>query len=144
MATEYDLMLFDQHYELVLALPAAGRWILERHESMPLEVICTMSPRIAPEEQFKLRLRWDDYSMPVSVKFLNKDTGSESDQHAWPNIDGSRPPSLFLCAPFTKEGNGYHPEWAQSAVRYKTPDEPLLFALIQMQHLLDNTYIGRG
>ncbi|WP_207000030.1 hypothetical protein [Trinickia mobilis] len=145
MATEFDLMLFEQHFWAALALPVAKRWNLERDDSSPLEVFCTMHPRTAPSELYKVRLRWTDYSMPFSLKFINVVSGAENDQHAWPNIEGSRPSSLFLCAPFTTEGNSYHPEWARSAAtRYKTPDEPLVFALLQIQHLLDNTYLGRG
>jgi len=145
MATEFDLMLFEQHFRAALELPVAKRWSLERDEASPLGVFCTMHPRVAQSEQYKVRLRWTDYSMPFSVKFINVVSGSDNDPHAWPNIEGSRPPNLFLCAPFTSEGNGYHPEWARSAAtRYKTPDEPLVFALLQLQHLLDNTYQGRG
>ena len=145
MATEYDLMLFDQHFQAALALPAAQRWNLERDQSAPLGIFCTMHPRTAPAETYKVRLRWTDYSMPFSLKFINMENGSETDQHAWPNIDGGRPSNFFICAPYTSEGNGYHPEWALSpAHRYKTPDEPLVFALIQIQYLLDNTYQGRA
>lgn len=145
MATEYDLQLFQQHFQAALELPAAILWTLEMDDSVHLGVVCTMHPRTNPSELYKFRLRWIDYSMPFSLKFINMETGAESDPHAWPNIDGSRPTSFFLCAPFTKEGNAYHPEWALSAaLRYKTPDEPLVFALVQIQHLLNNTYRGRG
>ncbi len=145
MATEFDLVLFDRHFDSVLALPTSKRWVLEREQSRPLEVFCTMYSRKAPTEQYKVRLRWTDYSMPFSVKFVNRATGEENDLQAWPNFDGSRPAHFFLCAPFAKEGNDHHPEWAKSAsTRYKTPDEPLVFALVQIQHLLDNTYVGRG
>jgi hypothetical protein len=144
MATEYDKVLFDQHYDVVLALPSASRWILKKESCTPLEVYCTMYPRSAPQEHFKMRLRWTDYSMPFSLRFVNLETGADNDQHAWPQIDGSRPANFFFCAPFTKEGNDHHPEWANSSARYRTPDEPLVFALIQIQHLLDNTFVGRG
>lgn len=146
MATEYDLVLFAQHLQEALALPRSSeRWILERDGAVPLGVFCTMHSRTAPNDKYKVRLRWTDYSLPFSVKFINMDNGSETDQHAWPHIDGSRPGNYFLCSPFTKEGNDHHPEWAASAAkRYLLPDEPLVFALLQLQHLLDNTYKGRG
>lgn len=144
MATEFDRVLFDQHREVALALPAAKRWSLERDTSVPLGAFCTMHPRTATSERYKVRLRWTDYTMPPSVKFVDENN-SESDARAWPNIDGSRPTAFFLCAPWTKEGNDYHAEWKGSeAMRYKTPEEPLVFALMQLQHLLDNTYQGRG
>ena len=46
MATEFDQVLFEQHHEVALALPAAKRWDLERDKSVPLGVFCTMHPRI--------------------------------------------------------------------------------------------------
>lgn len=145
MSTEYDLVLFEQHLQAALELPAAKRWNLERDKSVPLGALCLMRPRTSPSDQYKVRLHWTDYSMPFSLKFVSIETSAENDQHAWPNIEGSRPSHFFLCAPFTKEGNDHHPEWARSSTtRYRTPDEPLVFALVQVQHLLDNTYQGRG
>lgn len=145
MATEYDLVLFEQHLQAALELPAAKRWSLERDKSVPLGVFCLMHPRTAPSDLYKVRLHWTDYSMPFSLKFVSIETGAENDQHAWPNIEGSRPSHFFLCAPFTKEGNDHHPEWARSSITgYRTPDEPLVFALVLVQHLLDNTYQSRG
>jgi hypothetical protein len=145
MATEFDLALLEQHYQAALELPDAKRWTLERDTGVPLGVFCTMHPRTAPHEFYKVRLRWNDYSKPPSLKFINMTSSSDSDPCAWPNMDGTRPTSFFLCAPFTQEGHEYHKEWNQSAsTRYKTPDEPLVFLLLQLQHLLDNTYAGRG
>lgn len=146
MATEFDLMLFEQHLQAALESPAAKRWNLERDPSVPLGVSCVMHPRTAPTELFKARLRWTDYSNPPSVKFLSMDTGSETDVKAWPLIEGGRAsPPFFLCAPWTQEGNFHHPEWATSqAARHQAPEDPLEFALTQLQHLFDNTYQGRG
>jgi hypothetical protein len=145
MATEFDLMLFDQHLEAALESPAAKRWNLERDPSVPLGVLCVMHPRTVPTELFKARLRWTDYSKPPSLKFISIETGSETDAQAWPNIEGSRATSFFLCAPWTQEGNSHHPEWATSpAARYPNPEDPVEFALTQLQHLFDNTYQGRG
>jgi hypothetical protein len=145
MAAEYDLAMFQRDFAEALELPAASRWILERDESVPLGAFCTMHPRRAPQEIYKVRLRWTDYGTPFSIKYLSLENGSECDPHAWPNMDGTRPSSFFLCAPFSKEGNDHHPEWDRSAcVRYKTPDQPLIFALLQLQFLLDNKYVGRG
>lgn len=145
MATEFDQVLFEQHHEVALALPAAKRWDLERDKNVPLGVFCTMHPRNAPTEHYRVQLRWTDYSKPASVKFINLENDSGTDPRAWPNIDGTRPTSFFLCAPWTKEGHEHHSEWAASeAGRYNTPEEPLVFALVQLQHLFDNTYQGRG
>lgn len=145
MATEFDRVLFEQHLEEVLALPAAKRWSLERDMNVSLGAFCTMHPRTAPTERYKVQLRWTEYSKPPSVKFLNVDNGSEIDPSAWPNIAGSSPTAFFICTPWTKEGHDHHPEWAGSVLgRYNIPEEPLRFALVTLQHLLDNTYQGRG
>lgn len=145
MASEFDLVLFEQHLQEVLALPAAKRWSLERDTTVPLGVFSTMQPRTAPTESYKARLRWSDYSKPPSVKFINMENGSEVDPLAWPNIDVSRPAHFFICAPWTKEGHEYHAEWAGSvAGRYNPPPQPLKFALQMLQHHMDNAYIHRG
>jgi hypothetical protein len=144
MAAEFDRMLFSQHLGAALELPLSKRWGLEG-DATALEARCDMHPRAFPAERFQVRLRWSDYSKPPSTKFIDPDTGSESNPRSWPNIDGSRPQNCFICAPWTKEGNDHHPEWAASAAAgYKTPEEPLVFSLLQLQHLLDNTYKGRG
>lgn len=145
MASEFDLMLFDQHFQEVLALPAAKRWNLERDMSVPLGVFCTMQPRTAPTETYKARVLWTDYSRPPSIKFINDQNGSETDPHAWPNMDVSRPAHFFICAPWTKEGHDHHAEWAGStAGRYETPEQPIKFALQMLQHHMDNAYVRRG
>lgn len=144
MATQFDLKEFEVHLQVALALPAAKRWSLERDTSVPLGVFCVLQPRTAPQESFKARLRWDDYSKPHSLKFVNMENGSDTDPRAWPNFEGSRPDSFLVCAPYTSEGHALHPEWAASpAHRYLTPDEPLVAALLTLQHVLDNTYAGR-
>jgi hypothetical protein len=145
MAAEYDVAMFQRDFADALELPAASRWRLEKDESVRLGVFCTMHPRSAPAETYRVRLRWTDYSAPFSVKFVNQESGSEYDQHAWPNMDGANPGSFFLCVPYSKEGNDHHKEWATSpAIQYRTPEQPLIFALLQLQHLLDNKYRGRG
>ncbi|HYW55764.1 MAG TPA: hypothetical protein VE934_02295 [Polaromonas sp.] len=145
MAAEYDLATFERDFAEALELPAASRWSLERDVDVPLQAICTMHPRSAPHEFYRVRLRWTDYTAPFSIKFLSLETGADSDQHAWPNMDGANPGGFFLCAPFSKEGNDHHKEWESSpSIRYRTPEQPLVFALLQLQFLLDNKYRGRG
>ena len=60
MATDFEHALFAQQLEEVLALPEAKRWILERDESVPLQVLVVMHPLSNPKELFKARLRWRD------------------------------------------------------------------------------------
>lgn len=144
MASELDLMLFEQHLEELRALPQADRWTLERGDTATLEVYVDLHPHTAPQELYRARLRWRDYAKPFSLKFIDPDTGLDNNPRSWPIFDGSRPTSFFVCLPFTEEGNGYHPEWAASAANaYRTPEDPLQNAVITLQHLLDNTYGGR-
>jgi len=145
MASEFDRLLFEQHLEEVLALPAAKRWSLERDTAVPLGVVCMMYPRTASTEIYKARLRWTDYAKPPSVKFVNVENGTEVDPLAWPNLDVSRPAHFFICAPWTKEGHDHHAEWTSSVTgRYETPEQPLKFALQMLQHHMDNAYNRRG
>ena len=143
MATDFELALFAQQLEEVLALPDAGRWNLERDTSVPLGVFAVMHPLSNPMEFFKARLRWDDFFKPVSLKFIDIPTSTDNSPGAWPRCFGFRPGSLDACLPWTKEGHQLHPEWAQSAA-YPTVDAPLQFALLHVQSLLDNSYQGRG
>ncbi|MEH0166720.1 hypothetical protein [Roseateles microcysteis] len=143
MASELDLMLFNQHLEELQALPQADRWTIKRGDTAALDVSVDLSSRKAPQELYRVRLRWTDYSKPPSVKFVGMTTGSEAEPRAWPNFDGSRPTSFFVCLPITKEGHDHHGEWATGANAYRTVDDPLEYVLLNLQSLLDNTYTGR-
>ncbi|MEY5097312.1 MAG: hypothetical protein RJA36_31 [Pseudomonadota bacterium] len=70
MATDFEHALFAQQLEEVLALPEAKRWILERDESVPLQVLVVMHPLSNPKELFKARLRWRDLMKAPSLKFI--------------------------------------------------------------------------
>jgi hypothetical protein len=145
MATEFDMVLFEQHLAELRALPNATRWRLERGSPTLLEVHVDMHPRTAPSERFRARLRWQDYSKPFSLKFIDPETGRDDDPRAWPIFQGSRPASLDACVPYTEEGVRLHPEWQASPTNaYKAPESPLQFAVLTLQNLLDNTYGGRG
>ena len=145
MANELDLMLFEQHLEELRALPEAQRLILEQRDMRMLEVFVGLHPRTAAQEHFRARLRWRDYGKPFSLKFVNLETETDNDPHAWPIFEGSRPGSLLACLPFTEEGIGLHPEWVTSPINsYVTPEAPLQFAVLMLQHLIDNGYGGRG
>lgn len=145
MASELDLMLFEQHLDELRALPQADRWTIKCGDDTALEVYVDLHPRTAPQEHYRARLRWRDYARPFSLKFIDMETGGDTNPRSWPNFEGSRPGSFFVCLPFTEEGNGYHPDWAGSkATAYITPENPLQYAVLTLQHLLDNTYAGRG
>lgn len=145
MATDFELALFEQQLAEVLELPVAHRWTLERDKSVPLGVFLTLHPRSHPADTYKARLRWTDLFKPPSLKFIDIDTGSETNPSAWPKCFGFRPSSLDACLPWTAEGHALHPEWTTSAANsFPKVDAPLQFALLHLQNSLDNTYSGRG
>lgn len=78
MATDFELALFEQQLEEVLALPEACRWSLERDISVPLGVFAIMHPLSNPEELFKARLRWNDLMKAPSLKFIDMTTGGRT------------------------------------------------------------------
>lgn len=145
MATDFELALFEQQIEEVLALPEARRWSLERDTSVPLGVFAVMHSRSQPEELFKTRLRWSDLLKAPSLKFIDITTGMDGNPAAWPRCFGFRPGSFDACLPWTEEGQRLHPEWAQSAANaFPKVDAPVQFALLHVQASLDNSYQGRG
>jgi len=145
MATDFELVLFEQQLKEALALPGACRWSLERDTSVPLGVFAVMHPRSKTEELFKVRLRWSDLLKAPSMKFIDMTTGSDSNPSAWPRCFGFRPGSFDACLPWTDEGQRLHPEWAQSAANaFPKVDAPVQFALLNVQSALDNSYQGRG
>ena len=145
MATDFELALFEQQFEEVLALPEASRWSLERDTSVPLGVFAVMHPHSSSEELFKARLRWGDLLKAPSLKFVDMTSGEQGNPAAWPRCFGFRPGSLDACLPWTEEGQRLHPEWAQSAANaFPRVEAPVQFALLHVQFSLDNSYQGRG
>ena len=138
MATDFELALFAQQLEEVLELPDAGRWSLERDDSVPLGCVMTTHPLCNSKELFKARLRWADYFKPASLKFIDMSTGADNNPRAWPRCFGFRPGSLDACLPWTHEGHQLHPEWTQSGAFPKV-EAPLQFVLLNVQSSLDNS-----
>lgn len=144
MATELEKVLLQQHLTEVLTLPESCRWHLEMDDSVPLGVTVVLHSAKAPKDLYKARLTWADYSKPVSMKFLNLNTGLDNDAMAWPVFFGSRPQAFLCCVPYTAEGNVLHPDWAGlQQTRYEEPENPLLYALLTLQQALDTTYERR-
>jgi len=143
MASELDLMLFQQHLDELPALPQVDRWTVKRGDPAALDVTVDLSSLKAPQELYRVRLRWSDYSKPPSVKFVDMTTGSETEARAWPVFDGSRPTNYFVCLPFTQEGLTHHPDWATGINAIPVLEDPLQYVLLNLQSLLDNTYTGR-
>lgn len=145
MATELERALFERELLEVQCLPEARRWVIERDKDVPLGILSIMHSCKAPTELYKARIRWGDYFGPFSLKFLNLQTGSETDPTAWPVCPGFRPTSLDACLPITLEGHKLHPEWMSSPVNsFPTVDAPMHFALLQVQYILDTGYSNRG
>ncbi|HOX68980.1 hypothetical protein [Piscinibacter sp.] len=145
MATDFELALFAQQLEEVLELPEARRWSLERDESVPLQIFVVMHSVSDPKEFYKARLRWRDLMKPPSLKFIDMTSDADNNPAAWPKCFGFRPGSLDACLPWTEEGHGLHPEWANSAANaFPKVAAPVQFALLHLQSSLDNSYQGRG
>lgn len=144
MATDFERAVFEQQLEDVLKLPEAGRWTLERDESVPLGLFATMHPRTDPSSYFRAHFRWSDLFKAPSMKFVDLGTGSETSPLAWPRCFGFRPGSMDACLPWTAEGHALHPEWAASSNAFPKVDAPVQFALLMLQASLDSTYQGRG
>lgn len=145
MATELELALFEEEQQKVRSLEEAVRWQLERDDSVPLGLFASMHPFSDPKQIYKARLRWRNYFGPFSLKFINLNSGVDTDPMAWPRCAGFRPGSYDACISLTEEGHGLHPEWSGSeATRFPNVELPLQFALLQLQAIIDNSYSGRG
>jgi hypothetical protein len=142
MATLADLM-FAEHLAEVLGEPEAVRWTIVRQEGLVIHV--SLSPRSAIEERSLARLGWSDYPgrLPASVVFLDPATGAKGDTKCWPNIPGVRAPN-DICACWTAEGFGAHPEWLTDPnMAWPAGENPILTQLRYLQLELDHHYQGR-
>lgn len=145
MAPDFELSLFASELSQVRRLPEADRWKLDRDVTVPLGITVEMSPASAPDEKYLARLVWRDYFGPPSLKFLNLVTKAETDCTAWPQCRGFRPSSLDACVTWTAEGHQLHPDWKTAdRTAFKSPEAPMQFALLTLQHEMDTTYTGRG
>ena len=144
MATDFEVAIFEQQLRDVSDMSEAERWVLERDESIPLEIFATMHSVKQPEEQYKARFRWTDLFKAPSMKFIDLVSGSDTNPCAWPRYFGFRPACLDACLPWTAEGQHLHPEWAQSVNAFPKVEVPVQFALMNLQFALDTSYEGRG
>ncbi len=145
MATELEQTLFEDELQTVRCLPEASRWTLERDKSVPLGLFATMHPIGKPTDLYKARIHWTEYFGAFSLKFIDLNSGVDTEPTAWPKCLGFRPSSLDACLPWTAEGHGLHPEWKNSVSHgFPRVELPLQHALLRLQHSLDNSYDGRG
>lgn len=142
MASELELALFEEEFTAVQSLPEATRWQLERDNSVPLGLFAVMHPISSPTELYKARIRWNtSYFAPFSLKYVDMNTGAENNPTAWPLCPGFRPASFDTCITITSEGHALHPEWAGQFPKVALP---MQHALLHLQLLLDNSYMGRA
>ncbi len=145
MATELELALFAEEFNLVKGIPEADRWTVERDQDVPLGVFLDLHPINHPKELFRARIRWNNYFDAPSLKFVNLENGSVGDPLAWPHCFGFRPSSMDACLPWTAEGHTLHPEWRTSCSHsFPTVEAPMHYALLRVQDALDTTYQKRG
>jgi hypothetical protein len=144
MATEFESMLFEEELASLDELPEARRWTVERDKEVPLGITTLIHSIKDPTELYLARLRWPDYFKPVSLKFLSRMTGSDTDATAWPIVRGFRPTSLDTCVSYTLEGHALHPEWANSpSAAFPKIDRPMRYALLRLQSEMDMYYERR-
>ena len=144
MATEFERMLFEEELVSLEELPEARRWTVERDKDVPLGITALMHSIKNPAELYLARLRWPDYFKAPSLKFLNRQTGSDRDSTAWPMVRGFRPTSFDTCVSYTLEGHTLHPEWSNSpTTAYPKVDRPMQYALLRLQGEMDMYYERR-
>lgn len=137
------VMNFEDDLKAALGAPDAARWQFER--GADLELWVTVSPTGHPADSFIARLFWLDYpgTVPPSVKFVAADSGRLDDPKAWPTANGFRPGSFDICANWTAEGFGLHPEWAGTEHRWDGRGNIILKTTRTLQNELDTSYGGR-
>lgn len=142
-----DLSKLNFADDLVAAKEAfdASRWVLNHRGDLELWV--TISPEGHEAEKFVARLYWIEYPgvLPASVKFVDPATGRLDVRSAWPIARGFRPDSFDICATWTAEGFGLHPEWRNDPrCRWPSDGNSILRSVRTLQHELDLTYQGRS
>jgi len=132
---------FESDLEEAKTAEDASRWSFDRRGDV--EVWVSVSPSGHEAERYVARLFWTRYPDPPSVKFVDPTTGALNVPKAWPVARGFRPPN-DICASWTLEGFGVHPEWVND-VRYKWDNRGniLLKTVRTLQQELDESYQGR-
>ena len=141
MADDLSKLNFADDLEEARQAEDARRWCIDHRGELELWV--TVSPRGFDGDRFVARLFWSHYPAEPSVKFVDPATGRLDMQSAWPQARGFRPTSFDICATWTAEGFGLHPEWAKSQYHWDNSGNVLLKTLRTLQDELDQTYQGR-
>jgi hypothetical protein len=143
MSADLSHLNLVEDLEEVCRLPEAARWEIEHPQS--LEILVTLAPKTTENERFQARLLWSVYpDEPPSVKFRDPESGQLDVTCAWPKVRGFRPASFDICANWTKEGMGLHPEWRNDVkLRWDPCGNALLRTLRRLQEELDQYFQGR-
>jgi len=144
MVSELSKLNFADDLADARQAPDASRWALDHRGD--LEVWATVSPEGHDADTFIARLLWLEYpgDNPASVKFVDPATGRLDVPTAWPQADSFRPQSFDICANWTAEGFGLHPEWRQDArLRWRVDGNVLLKTLRILVDQIDVSYQGR-
>jgi hypothetical protein len=136
-----------------IALEAAGGPLIHRaanpdDPSAPADppglywaVIQPAEPRTTP---FIARVLWTVYpDRPPSVLFATAVDGPTSVSNAWPAAGGYRAPG-DICKPFTSEGQGLHPEWANGVHAWISEGNPFLYVIENLQSDIDRVKGARA
>jgi hypothetical protein len=143
VSDEFSKLNLKDDFDEATGVPDAHRWRLELPGD--LEVLVTLSPVTAPQEEFQARLLWNRYPDEApSLKFRDRASGRIDSPQAWPLGRGFRPQSLDACVNWCAEGFGLHPEWKNDPRWYwNSNGNPLLWVIRQLQEELDHYYQGR-
>lgn len=144
MTSELSKLNFADDLAEARQAPDAHRWVLDHRGD--LEMWATVSPEGHAGEKFIARLLWLEYpgADAPSVKFVDPATGRLDVRTAWPQVASFRPPTFDICANWTAEGFGLHPEWRQDArAKWRSEGNVLLKTLRTLVHQLDVGYQGR-
>ncbi len=147
-------MSLDRESELALAAdsPAAANFLAGRGGTLrsPIETDpgvwwAELHPAADPSETYYARIAWSRYpASPPSVKFAHAIGADLADPTAWPLVPGYRPGNLDICKPFTAEGFGLHPDWANTNQAWSATGNPFLAVIRELQRNLNSPgYQGR-
>jgi hypothetical protein len=144
MASELSKLNFADDLVDARSAPDSARWVLDHRGD--LEVWATVSPDGYESEKYIARLFWVEYpgTDAPSVKFVDLATERLNVRTAWPQATSFRPQTFDICANWTAEGFGLHPEWRHDArLRWQADGNLLLKTLRTLLHQLDVGYQGR-
>lgn len=128
----------ERDAEVVAAtLEAVGGQLVHRDDDPPGLYWARIKPRAVEAPPFVVRLWWDVYpDRQPSALFASEVGGVTALPSAWPAAPGYRAPN-DVCKPFTAEGRGLHPEWANGPHAWRSEGNPFLYVVETIQGDID-------